>query len=236
MCLSTSSLLSLPLIITELLESSIDHKHRMIDWHTCEELTKDQEREGKKKCQCLICFSICEISIVFNEEMTRHESHSFIAGQRFSSKRPKKQLWLVFLSASLNEQWGASESLSNDSPEQWIRLIDAVHRRASGSSSSLSNGDGQWESSNWSLRRGEQFRRSFSLIPLRITMKWVWRMTLIWCIRSSLFPVTPMKDAMDGSRAKKRVNLLLTLEVMIERDPREWGSIFFRSRWKIHRK
>ena len=57
----------------------------------------------------------------------------------------------------------------------------------------------------------------------------------IWRIESSLFLVTSMKDAMDGSREKKRVNLLLTLEVVIERNSREWGSIFFRSRWTIHR-
>jgi hypothetical protein len=33
-----------------------------------------------------------------------------------------------------------------------------------------------------------------------------------------------MKDKIDGSREKKRVNLLLTLEVMIERNPRESGA------------
>ena len=47
MCRSTYSLLSL--IITEVLESSIDHKHRVIDWHNSEELTWERERERERK-------------------------------------------------------------------------------------------------------------------------------------------------------------------------------------------
>ena len=47
--------------------------------------------------------------------------------------------------------------------------------------------------------------------------------------------MTPMKDKMDGSRGKKRVNLLLTLEVIIERNARDWDSILSRSRWTIDR-
>ena len=76
------------------------------------------------------------------------------------------------LESNDDEQCGERESLSNDSPEPWIRLIDAVHRRASGS-----------------LQRGEQFRRSSSPIPLRITVNWSWRIPLIWDLTDRSFAV-----------------------------------------------
>ena len=72
----------------------------------------------------------------------------------------ERMFWGIdrYLESNDDEQCGESESVSNDSHEQWIQFIPSVHRRASGSSSSLSNADAdrQWETLKWSLRRGEQ--------------------------------------------------------------------------------
>lgn len=59
-------------------------------------------------------------------------------------------------------------------------------------------------------------------------------MTLIWRIRSSLFPVTPMKDKMDGSRGKN-VSISASRSKWWSKEIGECDSIFVRSRWTIHR-